>query len=123
MLENLTPLTLDQVVERLTIESGCGCPAYTRDALKALTQHDLPFVIRKSAIPGSKKPKVFIIYEWFKLWMLGDLPALREAINQEAPGIRKYLQSLTKKPVGRPSEIEKEKKKLLRLVGGKNIYK
>jgi len=118
MLEYVTPLTIDQVVKRLTIESGCGCPAYSRAALKALSQHDLPFIIRKSPTPGSKKPKVLIIYELFKLWMLGDLPALREAINQEASGIRKYLQLLTKKPVGRPSELEKEKEKLLKLVGG-----
>jgi hypothetical protein len=118
MLENLTPLTLDQVVERLTIESGCGCPSYTRGALKALTQHDLPFVIRKSAIPGSKKPKFFIIYELFKLWILYDLHAVHDAINAETKGIRKFLQSLTKKPIGRPSDIQKEKDKLLKLVGG-----
>jgi len=117
--EDLTLLDTKGLAERLAAESKIGRPAYNRGSLKALSQRDWPFVIRIRMRPGSKKPKVLWVYEWFKIWNLQGIDAVNSAIlNETAPQINKYLQSLIEKPAGRPSELDKHKNHFLEVIGG-----
>ncbi len=117
--KDLTILDTKSLAERLQIEAGTTRSAFTYGSLKALSQFDHPFVIRRQMRPGSKKPKVLFVYEWFKLWCLQGNEAVDSAIREVKPQIKEYLVSLTKKPVGRPNKIEEKKNDFLKVVGGK----
>ncbi len=117
--KDLTVLTTQQLADRLAIESGINKPAMNTNQLRKLSQSDHPFVIRKQLSPGSKKPKVFFVYEWFKLWLFQGNGAVNDYIQRNtAPQINKYIESLIKKPVGRPTVLDQKKDELLRVVGG-----
>lgn len=120
----LTLLSTKGLAERLAKDSGAGCPAFSYNSLKKLSQQDHPFVIRKQMTPGSKKPKVFFIYEWFMIWILQGNEEVKDSIRRTtAPQINKYLQSLIKKSVGRPTKLEEKKGDLLRYIGRKEDIK
>jgi len=117
-------MTTQQLADRLALESGINKPAMNYNQLKKLSQKDHPFVIRKQLTPGSRKPKVFFVYEWFKIWLLQGNEAVYDYIQRKtAPQINKYLESLIKKPVGRPTKIDEKKDGLLRVLGGKDDIK
>jgi hypothetical protein len=116
--KDITFLTTQGLADRLKAESGCGNPAFNYGSLKALSQRDWPFVIRIQVRPGSKKPKVLFVYEWFKIWVLQGNDAVNSAIQECRPQIKEYLISLTKNPVGRPSELDQKTKNFLEVVGG-----
>lgn len=109
--KDLTLLTTKGVVKRLAQESECGAPAMNYNQLKSLSQRDYPFIIRRQITPGSKKPRVFFIYEFFKIWLLEGNTEMESAINQCRPQISKFLDSLIKKRPGRPA-------RKLSIVGG-----
>jgi len=117
--KDLTLLDTKGLAERLAKESGVNRPAFTYGALKAISQKDHPFVIRTALRPGSKKPKVTWVYEWFMIWLLEGNEAVKDSIRTNtAPQINKYLQSLIQKPVGRPTKMDQKKDKFLKVVGG-----
>jgi len=120
----LTLLSTKGLAERLAQDSGVGIPAYSYGSLKALSQKNYPFVIRKAITPGSKKPKVTWVYEWFMIWLLEGNEAVKDSIQRNTvPQIEKYLESLIKKPVGRPTKLDEKKDDLLRVIGGKDNIK
>ena len=117
--KDLTIMTTQQLADRLALESGIGKSAMNYNSLKKLSQTDHPFVIRIQITPGSKKPKVLFVYEWFKLWLFQGNEAVKDYIQRKtAPQINKYLESLIKKPPGRPTVLDQKKDELLRVVGG-----
>lgn len=119
--KELTILTTRGLAERLAQESGVGIPAFSYGSLKAISQQDHPFVIRTALKPGSKKPKVSWVYEWFLIWILHGNQAVNDSIHRNtAPKINQYLQSLTKKTPGRPSSLEQKKDEFLKVVGGES---
>ncbi len=131
--ENLEILSTKALEARLAKESGVNIPSFSYNALKSLSQQDLPFVLRIPLTDGSKKPKVLWVWQWFKIWELQANEEIETEVRQTAkdigkylkalfdkgeisPGAAKYVVQLSKQPVGRPREYNK--KTPLEIVGG-----